>query len=309
MSTYSFETIEYKKIPSVNAFVTSIENSVYHWHYQYEIFMVLKGSVRIKIDTEMYDLKKGDLMVINTRTIHEVRGKSGNLCGLIQIDPKLFQLDSSDKRIIRFFLNTAAEDEKTCAEEVRIHAAWILLCVLEDRKDVFYRLRSEVYSLIADLMEQADYDVVLKSGKSITVSEEMIAILDYFRDHLLEEKPVESAGRAFGISEKTLLRYFKAGLGISPKDFVNELRVEKAKRLLRETEKEISFIMDSCGFQSEKTFYRLFQGLTGQTPGNYRREVQGEGKVNQEIQDYLDFEPFEAAALLREILLKAGKEV
>ena len=303
MSKYSFESVEYKHVPSVNAFVTSIEISSYHWHYQYEILFVFRGRIRLRVDQYEYYLNAGDIILLNMKAIHSIQGEAGNLCGIIQIDSSLFKVDANDRRQIRFFLNTAT-DECDGADMVKHHVAAILSCTLREDNIGFFKLRGEVYSLIADLIENADYDSIFTSGEEPDTSKEMTAITDFIRANLAEPDLAELTQKQFGISGKTLYRYFKGTLGISVKDFVDEIRIEAARKLLRESEKDIGYIMDHCGFASEKTFYRTFHKFTGQTPGSYRKKIFGVTGDDGDIKGYLDFEPYEAAELLNQIMAK-----
>lgn len=66
-------------------------------------------------------------------------------------------------------------------------------------------------------------------------------------------------------------RYLKNHVGMSVKDMVDTLRVDKAKKLLNHTEKNMNCIIDECGFGSENTFYRIFRQSTGMTPGSTGR--------------------------------------
>jgi hypothetical protein len=47
MSLYNFEQIEFNRQHHFNAFITAIDNSSFHWHYEYEMIIVLKGSLMV----------------------------------------------------------------------------------------------------------------------------------------------------------------------------------------------------------------------------------------------------------------------
>lgn len=304
MPKSTFEKIENKDTPSFNAFVTSIESSSYHWHYQYEILMVLRGSLRLHTDNQEFDLKAQDLVIVNSRSIHAITGEAGNLAGLIQLHPSLFDQEKEEKRQFRFFLNTTDPEEADGAEQVRQRAARILLNSLSDDKISFYRLRAEVCGLVADLVEQTDYDVILHPWNNPAEQDEIYAIIDFVRDHIREADLTDLTARQFGLSGKTLYRTFQSSLGVSFKEFSDELRVEEAKRYLRETDKSLGYIMDNSGFFSEKTFYRVFQKITGQTPGSYRKHVLEDTDDPAKVRGYLDYEPYEAKQILKDLLGK-----
>jgi AraC-like DNA-binding protein len=62
--------------------------------------------------------------------------------------------------------------------------------------------------------------------------------------------------------------------GESFSEFINRHRVDAAKGLLNDPEKPIAMITFDAGFNSESAFYRHFKNFTGQTPKQYRRELQ-----------------------------------
>jgi AraC-like DNA-binding protein len=305
MSKYTFETVTYKNQPSVNAFLTSIGFSTFHWHYEYELLMVLRGAVTIRMEMGDYLLKEGDLLLINSKSLHSIAAvERNNICGLVQVDPQLFSSGTNDARQFRFYLNSKEMEEEPEGgfELFRKRIARILLCSLEENDLNFYRLRGEVYGLIADLMDRAEYDIAMKSDKATNDSEQMMEIIEFIRLNLTNPKLQEAIQKEFGISEKTLYRYFKSSLGISPREFIEEMKLQKARRLLQNTDYDMNYIIDSCGFGSEKSFYRIFRKSTGQTPGNYRKAVNGTENINDNIQGYLDYEPYEAESILKSYL-------
>ena len=81
-----------------------------------------------------------------------------------------------------------------------------------------------------------------------------------------------SLARECKISEVYFRKLFLKRFGISPKQYVIEIRLENAKRLLAEGELSIAQISESCGFSNQYHFSRLFKEREGMTPTEYRRE-------------------------------------
>jgi LacI family transcriptional regulator len=80
------------------------------------------------------------------------------------------------------------------------------------------------------------------------------------------------------VSERTLESKFKRCLGRTPGQEMSRLRVERAKRLLVDTEKSIVAIADEAGFSNVGHFCWSFKKKTNMTPGQYRRSVRGGGE-------------------------------
>ena len=76
------------------------------------------------------------------------------------------------------------------------------------------------------------------------------------------------------ISEVYFRKLFKKAFDTSPKQFIIELRMQKAKQLLSEGTQKIWAISESCGFSSTYHFCRLFKQHTGLTPHEYRKQNQ-----------------------------------
>lgn len=76
------------------------------------------------------------------------------------------------------------------------------------------------------------------------------------------------------IPERTLKRRFKAATGITFIEYVQNLRIEEAKRLLESTDMSSEEIGPAVGYEDLSFFHRLFKRLTGLTPVKYRRMFQ-----------------------------------
>lgn len=74
------------------------------------------------------------------------------------------------------------------------------------------------------------------------------------------------------LSISALERRFKKYLGKTPKQFINDVRLEKARRLLIETNDAISTIANDTGFTDHSYFSRQFQKLFKQSPSCFRQE-------------------------------------
>jgi AraC family transcriptional regulator, regulatory protein of adaptative response / methylphosphotriester-DNA alkyltransferase methyltransferase len=74
-----------------------------------------------------------------------------------------------------------------------------------------------------------------------------------------------------GVSRNHLARVFARHMGLSPSRYIARLRVDKAARLIAETDEQILDIAYASGFESPSNFYRQFKERTGCTPKEYRR--------------------------------------
>jgi transcriptional regulator GlxA family with amidase domain len=105
---------------------------------------------------------------------------------------------------------------------------------------------------------------------------------DWLSKNFREPHAVATAVAACGIPERSLKRRFKSATGSTPIDYVQNLRVEEAKRLLETEHGPFDDIAASVGYENPAFFRRLFRRCTGLTPGQYRRmfsPVLGAGQI------------------------------
>ena len=79
------------------------------------------------------------------------------------------------------------------------------------------------------------------------------------------------------VSDAHLSRTVRQHLGVRPTDLVNEIRVEHAKVLLATTPLDAETIAFRCGWQNASYFYRLFRGVCGKTPRDFRKGLRMDG--------------------------------
>ena len=81
------------------------------------------------------------------------------------------------------------------------------------------------------------------------------------------------------ISKNTMIRLFQEQLGVTLVQYINKLRIEKAKELLLNSQDTILSIALQCGFGSLSTFYSLFRHLVGMSPTQYSKFFAGRNDV------------------------------
>jgi transcriptional regulator GlxA family with amidase domain len=82
---------------------------------------------------------------------------------------------------------------------------------------------------------------------------------------------VARAVRFAGVPERTLKRRFKAATGLALIDYVQNLRIEEARRLLESSDRAADDICFEVGYEDPSFFRRLFKRRTGLGPAQYRR--------------------------------------
>ncbi len=96
------------------------------------------------------------------------------------------------------------------------------------------------------------------------------AVDQIYSSYHLPELSVGQLAQSCQISEVYFRRLFKEQFQVSPKQFVIDLRIQKARLLLSEGSLKIWAIGESCGFSTPYSFCRIFRQRTGMTPQEYR---------------------------------------
>lgn len=83
---------------------------------------------------------------------------------------------------------------------------------------------------------------------------------------------INSTSEHFKLSTDYINDRVNTEMGMSFKDYVNQLRVDKAKKLLKETEEKAFEVSRLCGFNSSASFSQTFKAVTGMTPNDFRKQ-------------------------------------
>ena len=97
--------------------------------------------------------------------------------------------------------------------------------------------------------------------------------------HSLQAKPsrlisVSDMAREAGMMQRTFLRRFKAATGMKPTEYVQQLRIGKARELLQFSKRPIDQVAREVGYGDTAAFRRLFHRTVGLSPGEYRRRFE-----------------------------------
>lgn len=105
--------------------------------------------------------------------------------------------------------------------------------------------------------------------------EEIIQIQIWLQDNYHREILFPQVAARFGMSVRTLNRRFKSALGQTPMDYLQEIRINNARDLLKTSNLSIGDIADKVGYQDAGYFTSLFKKHLSTTPNAYRETVRG----------------------------------
>lgn len=95
--------------------------------------------------------------------------------------------------------------------------------------------------------------------------------IDFLREHIAEPFDGEAVAAAVNLSQSHLRALFERWVGESPRRFHTRSRIEQAARLLREQDLSVSAAALQVGFSDPRHFSRVFKGVTGVRPREWRQ--------------------------------------
>ncbi len=109
-----------------------------------------------------------------------------------------------------------------------------------------------------------------ENGEEIGIMEAIHKAMNYIREHMDRDITLGELLRLTGMSKSHFSRNFKKITGKTFVTYLNDLRIEAAKKYLMETRQSISWIARQVGYADEHYFRRIFKERTGENPKKYR---------------------------------------
>lgn len=300
-----YENINHFMNSAAKVIITCVKSSAYHWHYDYELIVVLKGEIEVlygRHNSESHKLAAGDIILSNPKEGHRIYGVDlDNICLCIQFPAVLFEPTPYGMKY-HFFLDST--DSELTPQLPYCHYVEIAAKIcLEHRKDSIdsdLRKNAWLYMLLADLLEGVQHElrsISLNNEKDIEL---VMSISSYVDNNLTLENLPNEVYKFFGLSEKGMYRLLKEVVGLTLKEIIDVARIERACILLQDSSIPLQVVSDECGYWGGMaTFYRRFKHAMGITPGEYRKGVKTSTTSSNDIQDYLSFNEQEVDSLLR----------
>ena len=237
-----------------------------HWHEHIELHYVVSGKTAIKLDQEEFAARKGDLVVVNSNVLHEGFCDGTLMEALVVIfEMEDFSKELADKSII---FHPLIEQDKEIGR--------IMLRLYEEnkRRQLGYRLacKGALLELITYLIRHyaqetlSDSDSMRRRKKL----ERLNTVLQYIDGHYTEPLNNRELADLIHLSEDRFNHLFKESMGMAPLQYINEMRLKKAMRLLKNGELLAVEVAAAVGFSDYNNFGRMFRRYYGCTPMEIR---------------------------------------
>ncbi len=236
-----------------------------HLHYHIELGFVLHGHTRVTVDSEVYDVRDGDVIVVFPNQIHRFETVEREQYILLIVNPDMMpelagyfagSLPASN------LLKGAAEDE-----ELRslIHRISDLYYKDEPYKDVM--LRGYLLAFFGKLLQGMELNEVQSRDYHV-----LGMILNYCITHSDKNLTLGLLEKELHISKYYISHTMSNKLHMGFNDYVNSLRVSNACKHLIQSDQTITEISEIVGFNTMRTFNRAFVKQMGCTPSEYRNK-------------------------------------
>lgn len=145
-------------------------------------------------------------------------------------------------------------------------------------KEVYYRAADTAESkLLHEILEQVmEVSCPETEENGISHREIIYAVHEYLTEHLSERITIEELSKTFHINTTTLKKIFKEVYGDSVAAHIKKHRLEKAARLLKDTQTSIFATAKEVGYDSQSRFSAAFKQEYGVLPTDYRKKSKGE---------------------------------
>lgn len=264
-------------------------SGVMHKHDFIEIVYVISGSARHAIGEMLYEVKKGDLIIVNYGVPHAFTpiddGEEQFSTYDLLFTTELFEITGIGKYDFSSLANSylfytlfsdsaIGENSLNLIRSETKDFAGLFSKIYEEytnRKSGFMNmLRAYLIELITLIFREIDK----KTRRDITREQREVVskAIDYMKHNYNTKINLDNIVSDIFLSKNYFRQLFKSTTGMSVTDFIQSTRIEEACRLLLTTDRTVFDIAGDCGFTDMKFFYKIFKKITGKTPGDYRKQ-------------------------------------
>ena len=145
--------------------------------------------------------------------------------------------------------------------------------------DSFIELQTLLYDLAISRDQKLLTNMSFQNIDDFQNSARIEKLYHFVKDNFRNKIKLEDAAKLLNMSTVTFTRFIKKRTGKSFVDFINEIRLGHATRLLIETNDNINEICYECGFNNISNFNRIFKKKQDVTPSEFRNNFKGQKNV------------------------------
>jgi AraC-like DNA-binding protein len=283
-----FEKIVVKDDESffIGIFQDNLEKSTWHYHNNFEISFITEGSGKRIVADSIEEFQPGDLAFIGRNLPHvwiadkEPRTPSNRTLEMVflqftsnVLSPQLLSMPefSNVKRALDFSERGIQIVGHTLNEvsEIMLQLPYLKSF---DRMLNFFKMM--------DIIGKSKTNVHLASKDYLklrftTGNMRIAAIHEFLMNNYREEVNLKRLAALVNMAEGSLCRFFKMNMGITLFEYLNQIKIEFACKLLMDQDLSITEVCFDSGFNNISHFNKQFKKTTGVPPSEYRKRFKG----------------------------------
>lgn len=254
-------------------------------HDFWEFTYIDKGSVVFTADTREFLLRGGEIAFHKPNEFHKLRADgvppnvsvASFVChseAMRFFENKIFRLTAPERDVLAKLIDEGSKAFSLCSRPP--------VMGMRENSDAPVAAKQLTFNLLEQFLitlRRRGDDAIVRERRHVARIErenypkEMYEILQYLDRHIEEPLTVARIANRFHLSENALKKYAARFLegGIMQK--FNDMKLERAKYLIREQNLNFTQIADVLGYSSVHYFSRLFHAKTGMTPSQYRDSI------------------------------------
>lgn len=257
----------------------------WHFHSEYEIIYVEKGEGDCLVGDSIISYSKGDLILFGSELPHSMQSppEEGEVS-----EPRVkgvniqFEKDFMHYSISQYsqFISIRNLLEDACRGiKFTMNRSGKIVRLLKQIPSA--KGADQIILLLSLLQQMATHEnrkyLTTSSyvpSPSVMRNERMEKVIAYLNKHYTESVGLEEIASYTAMNPAAFCRYFKENTGKTFKEYVLDMRIGYACKLLTTSFMNISQISATCGFESPVHFNRIFKRVTGMTPSAYREQME-----------------------------------
>ncbi|OGF50162.1 MAG: hypothetical protein A2231_07770 [Candidatus Firestonebacteria bacterium RIFOXYA2_FULL_40_8] len=267
----------------------NLDTFVPHSHEFFEFFYVTKGSNLHSLDGKEEVVRAGDIVLLSPGKVHSLKGKRDKEFEIVNCIflPNLLENHNHFVRNMKGFMELLYLEPFNkgykllhLSGSTDIKVRIILEELLAEYKNTTKDSASIIKVLLADLLVtivryfEQQRIVFPASAKGLTKkAHAILKSIEYIDKNFKEEIKLEDISlKQAGITKEYFCNIFKKITGRTFTEYLNNLRIDYASKLLTSTQKQVSEICYESGFNDLSYFNRVFKAQKGVTPREYRED-------------------------------------
>ncbi len=257
-----------------------------HHHEFFEIDYVMNGKAWLETDGGRMELHAGDFCFLSAWERHDIISERGaQVISLtmppITVEQTLYRLLQRDNILTSFFRSTL-DGDKTSHLIISVPPERRIREIIRGLLHEYYVREEYASEIIPDHLMILFAFILRRCGENYqrydrdegrTGTASMLAVLKYIQNHY-KTISLSSVAEQFHYEPSYLGKLIKNSTGKNYTDIIRELRINEAKRLLRNTSLSVDEIAAATGYESRVHFFRSFRKVVEITPGEYRKKHQ-----------------------------------